>query len=79
MTFLMERAPPLVFLLLAAGPCLSGLQAVEGHIDLTKFLWAVIGELVSDRVRCTSNTLTVFLLGWVIFIVDVAAHHSCNG
>lgn len=41
-----ERAPPIVFLLLASGPCLSGLQIVEGKIDWIKFLFAVFGELV---------------------------------
>lgn len=44
--FLNERAPPLIFVLLAAGPCLSGLSATEGRIDLEKFLWALVGELV---------------------------------
>lgn len=46
-TFLMERAPPLVFILLAAGPCLSGLYIIEGYINIEKFIWAVVGELVS--------------------------------
>lgn len=46
-TFLKERAPPVVFLLLAIGPCLSGLYATEDHIDLEKFSWALVGELVS--------------------------------
>ena len=41
-----ERAPPIVFLLLASGPCLSGLQIVEGKIDWIKFFFAVFGELV---------------------------------
>ncbi len=45
-TFLGERAPPLVFLLLSAGPCLSGLSTVEGKVHLDKFLWSLVGELV---------------------------------
>lgn len=44
--FLTERAPPIVFFLLASGPCLSGLQIVEGRIEWIKFLFALFGELV---------------------------------
>ena len=47
MTFLGERAPPLMFLLLSAGPCLSGLVVVEEYVNKEKFAWALLGELVS--------------------------------
>lgn len=46
MIFLSERAPPLVFVLLSAGPCLSGLYVVEGHLHWEKFLFSFIAELV---------------------------------
>lgn len=46
LTFLMERAPPLIFILLAAGPCLTCLYATEGYINPEKFMWALIGQLV---------------------------------
>ena len=49
LTFLMERAPPAVFLLLAAGPCLSGLYTVQGHINISTFIWGLVGELVRKR------------------------------
>ena len=49
LTFLMERAPPVVFLLLAAGPCLSGLYTVQGHINIGTFLWGLVGELVKTN------------------------------
>lgn len=49
--FLWERAPPLVFGLLASGPCLSGLYLTAGHIPKEKFVWALLGELVSWGVR----------------------------
>lgn len=49
LTFLMERAPPAVFLLLAAGPCLSGLYTVQGHINISTFIWGLVGELVRRR------------------------------
>lgn len=48
-----ERAPPIVFLLLASGPCLSGLQIVEGKIDWIKFFFAVFGELVMIIIMTT--------------------------
>ena len=54
--FLSERAPPIVFLLLASGPCLSGLQIVEGKIDWIKFLFAVFGELVMIIIITTTMT-----------------------
>lgn len=57
MTFLLERAPPLVFLLLASGPCLSGLYTVQGYIDVGTFIWGLIGELV----RWTEQKKTVFV------------------
>lgn len=44
--FLSERAPPLVFGLLAAGPCLSGLVQAQGSVNWEKLLWALIGVLV---------------------------------
>jgi 4-hydroxybenzoate polyprenyltransferase len=44
--FLNERAPPLIFLLLAAGPCLTALQVIEGNIDWEKLWWALPGQLV---------------------------------
>ncbi len=47
MTFLLERAPPPIFLLLSSGPCLSALYINEGFVDLEKFVWSVIGQLVS--------------------------------
>ena len=45
--FLLERAPPFVFLLLSAGPCLTGLYMTQGYINIEKFIWAFMGELVS--------------------------------
>lgn len=57
LTFLLERAPPLVFLLLASGPCLSGLYTVQGYIDVGTFIWGLIGELV----RWTEQKKTVFV------------------
>ena len=42
-----ERAPPAVFLLLASGPCLSGLIMTQGYVDVEKALWSVIGCTVS--------------------------------
>jgi len=48
MTFLLERAPPPIFLLLSSGPCLSGLYMTQGYVDVEKFVWAVLGELVSS-------------------------------
>ena len=43
LTFLNERAPPLVFVLIAVGPTLSGLQLTEGFVDVEKFIWAALG------------------------------------
>ena len=40
----LERAPPLIFLLLACGPCLSSLYVTQGCVDTEK---GVVGELVS--------------------------------
>ena len=48
-TFLTERAPPLVFVLLAAGPSLSGLYLTESYINTEKFIWALIGQLVRQK------------------------------
>ena len=45
--FMNERAPPAVFLLLASGPCLSGLIMTQGYVDVEKALWSVIGCTVS--------------------------------
>ncbi|XP_064382251.1 uncharacterized protein LOC135331124 [Halichondria panicea] len=45
LVFLYERAPPLVFGLLAAGPCLSGLMYAEGSVDWDKFAWGLIGMM----------------------------------
>jgi 4-hydroxybenzoate polyprenyltransferase len=42
-TFLNERAPPVVFVLLALGPTLTGLKMVEGFVDFEKLLWAGFG------------------------------------
>ena len=49
LTFLLERAPPAVFLLLATGPCLSGLHMVQGYVDWERAGWAVGGMLVSGE------------------------------
>lgn len=46
LVFFSERAPPLVFVLLAAGPCFSGLVYIEGFVDWEKLVWALIGMLV---------------------------------
>ena len=35
-----------MFLLLAAGPCFSGLLLLEGAIDKEKLIWAIFGQLV---------------------------------
>lgn len=37
-----------MFILLAAGPSLSSLYVVEGYINMEKFMWALVGELVSE-------------------------------
>ena len=70
--FLKERAPPAVFLLLAAGPCLTGLQMVEGKIDWEKFIWAVFGELVSTFIiiKTLSNMLCPKVLLLTVRIMD---------
>lgn len=47
MTFLLERAPPLVFVLLAAGPCFSSLYMTEGVINIEKLVWGFLGQFVS--------------------------------
>lgn len=47
MIFLNERAPPLVFLMIAAGPSLTGMYHVQNYIDWEKFLWGLFAELVS--------------------------------
>ena len=46
LTFLLERAPPAVFALLAAGPCLTGLRFIQGYVDWEKFLWSLTSQLV---------------------------------
>ena len=45
--FLNERAPPLVFFLLAAGPCFTILKLVNGALDVEKCAWGIFGNLVS--------------------------------
>jgi 4-hydroxybenzoate polyprenyltransferase len=46
MTFLSERAPPLFFLMMAAGPCLSILYSKTEGFPIEKFIWAILGEQV---------------------------------
>lgn len=40
-----ERAPPVVYLLLAAGACLSGLQLFQGRVTPWELLWGITGQL----------------------------------
>ncbi len=58
LVFLYERAPPLVFGLLAAGPCLSGLVYVEGSVDWEKFAWGLIGMMVQRNKALDTNQNT---------------------
>lgn len=44
--FLAERAPPLVFSLLAAGPCFTVFKLINGYIDWEKCIWGLFGNLV---------------------------------
>ena len=58
--------------MLAAGPCLTGLQMVEGKIDWEKFIWAVFGELASTFIIITtlSNMLCHKVLLLTVRIMD---------
>ena len=62
MVFLVERAPPLVFGLLAAGPCFSGLAQVEGFVDIEKLVWAFIAELVGVPIVYTFELVGVAIV-----------------
>ena len=53
MVFLMERAPPLVFGLMAAGPSFSGLALMGGFVDKEKLVWGFIAELVGVALEYT--------------------------
>ena len=57
LTFLNERAPPLVFVLLVVGPTLSGLQLTEGFVDVEKFFWAAFGLWVRPCCRAVGGAL----------------------
>ena len=41
-----ERAPPIVYLLLAAGACLSGLQLFQDRVAPWELSWGIVGQLV---------------------------------
>eukprot|EP00731_Ephydatia_muelleri_P011078 Em0005g1664a len=40
-----ERAPPIVYLLLAAGACLSGLQLFQDRVAPWELSWGIVGQL----------------------------------
>ena len=44
--FLNERAPPLVFLMMAAGPSLTAMYHVQGFLDWEKFFWGLFAQLM---------------------------------
>lgn len=48
--FVNERAPPLVFLLLAMLPTASGLKLCEGLVDYEKLAWGTTAHLVSNGI-----------------------------
>ena len=51
MLFIYERAPPLVFFLLAILPTASGLKLSEGFIDYEKLAWGTVAYLVSIKMQ----------------------------
>ena len=50
-----------MFVLLAVGPTLSGLQLTEGFVDVEKFLWAAIGLWVRPCCEHVGRTNVISL------------------
>ena len=55
--FINERAPPLVFLLLAVLPTASGLKLCEGWVDYEKLAWGTTAHLVSNGNASTMHVV----------------------
>ena len=46
-----------MFVLIAVGPTLSGLQLTEGFVDVEKFFWAAFGLWVRPNYGCVGGAL----------------------
>jgi len=60
-SFLNERAPPVVYILLSFFPAVSGLKLAEGLVDYEKLGWGTTGLLVSKSLVWPELLLEMYM------------------